>query len=270
MSENKALYLGKSEASPCYFGFWRGLQDSGDGRTSFLDSSGKNRPLLVGADTSYATATANAGYATITGAPSGANKALATADVFAWDMFAGQSLLIAATIKAAAPGATAHIFNARGGANDVKGFALTVDSTGKPSVIVRDTSGASFVSGVPTDVLTDSTDHQVIVAINGTSKRLWGWKDGALWSNINANVGTAITATAGTTQGDDPARWGAIGNFAEFAGGTWVNGANLLIRDMHALVMPYWPANIATIVAELVKNPQRRLSARLLPATANG
>lgn len=264
MSENKALYLGKPNPSPCYVGMWRGMQDATDGRTSILDRSGKGRNLVLGGDTTYAQFCSNAGYLTLTGAPSGANKAVATPDVFVWDLFAGQSLIVAATIKAAAPGATAHIFNARGGTGDVKGFALVVDNLGRPVVFVRDTA-TTFSTTAAADVLTDSTDHQVICAVDGTAKKVYIWKDGVAVSNS----GQTITSTAGTTQGDGTAQWGAIGDFAGFAGGTWVNGANLLIKDMHALVMNYWPSNIATIVAELAKNPHRDLSDRLLPATAS-
>lgn len=261
MSEYQAIYIKNTDPSPCYVGMWRGLQDSTDGRTSIIDRSGKNKNLVLGADTSYAQFCSNAGYLTLTGSPPGANKAVSTPDVFTWDMFIGQSLIVAATIKAAAPGATAHIFNARGGTGDVKGFALVVDNLGRPVVFVRDT-GTTFSTTAATDILTDSTDHQVICAVDGNSKKVYIWKDGVAVSNS----GQTITATGGTTQGDGTAQWGAIGDFAGFAGGTWVNGANLLIKDMHALVMPYWPANIATIVAELVKNPHRPLSARLLPA----
>ena len=66
--------VGAPTPSPCYFGCWPGIQISTDGRSTIQDISGKGRHLVVGSDTSYATATANAGYTTITGAPSGANK----------------------------------------------------------------------------------------------------------------------------------------------------------------------------------------------------
>lgn len=261
MSQANELFQKRHAVSPCCYGMWRGIQDATDGRTSVVDSSGAGRHLVYGPDTTYAQFCSNPGYLTLTGSPAGANKGVSTPTTPAWDMFAGQSLIVAATIKAAVPGATAHIFNGRGGANDVKGAALVVDSAGRPVAFVRDT-GTTFSSTAPSDVLTDSADHQVIMGIDGTGKKVYLWKDGAAVSNS----GQAITATAGSTQGDAPAQWGGIGDYAAFAGGTWVNGANLLIRDMHLYVMPYWPANVAAVVAELVKNPQRPLSARLLPA----
>lgn len=264
MSEAVSTFIKKATPSACYWGFWRGIQDSTDGRTTLIDGSGKGRDLVMGANATYANVVGtNAGYATIIGAASPTDRSVATAAVLTWDMFAGQSLIVAATMKAAAPGATAHLFNARGSSGDVKGMSILMDSLGKPSVVVRDTA-SSFVSTVPSEVFTDSTDHQIIVAIDGTGKRLYIWRDGTGVSN----TGQTITATAGTTQGDDVARWGAAGDFAS-GNGTWVSAANLQLKDMHVLVMPYWPANITNIVAELVRNPHRPLPARMLPATAS-
>lgn len=264
MSAN-SIYRQQPTPSPCCVGYWRGMQDSTDGRTAILDSSGKGNHLVLGANATYANVVGtNAGYATIIGAGSPTDRSLATSFVLPWDMALGQSLLLAVTIKAAAPGATAHLFNARGASNDVKGMSLVMDNLGRPQVFVRDTVATSS-TGAPTDVACDNTDKLVIAAIDGTSKRAYGYLGATPWSTTGT-AGVSLSASAaGSTQCDDPARWGASGDFAS-GNGTWVSGANLLIKQAQLYVMPYWPNNMAAILAELVKNPHRPLPARMLPA----
>lgn len=265
MSESIATYIKKATPATGYFGLWRGMQDSTDGRTSIVDGSGNGRHLLVGAGGTYsAVVGTNSGYATIVGAASPTDKSLATSDVLTWDMYTGQTLIGAATIKAANPATTAWVFNARGATGDVKGCGLAVDGSGKPIVYVRDT-GTTFATTAPTEVVADSTDHQIIWVIDGTGKKAYIWRDGTAVSN----TGQAITATAGSTQGDGPARFGGAGDFAAASQPTWVSGANLLLRDMHLIVLPYMPNNITDVVAELARNPHRPLPARMLPATAS-
>lgn len=265
MSENIGTYIKKATPSSCCVGYWSGMQDTTDGRTTIVDGSTNARHLIIGAGGTYsAVVGTNAGYATIVGAAAGTDKSLATADNFIWDMYAGQSMIGAVTIKAANPGTTAWVFNARGATGDVKGCGLAVDGSGKPIVYVRDT-GTTFATTAPTEVVADSTDHQIIWAIDGTGKKVYIWRDGTAVSN----TGQTVTATAGSTQGDGPARWGGAGDFVAASQPTWVNGANLLLNRMHLYVMPYWPANIANIVAELARNPHRPLPARMLPATAS-
>lgn len=264
MSNSKLspLHLRKQVTSPRYFGFWPGMQDSTDGRTQVLETGGTGRHLLLGTNGLYSQVTANSGYASIVGTANGQDKSLATADVLPWDLFSGQSLILQATVNAAAPGATAFIFNARGAAGDVKGAALSVDTAGKPVIFIRDT-GTTFATNVPTNVVCDSTDHVVTAVINGTAKTAQIFDNGVAVSTLTTPQ--AITATAGSTQGNDPARWGGSGDFVSAAVPTWVNSATLKIRHMHVIVMDSFPANLATLIAELVRNPHRPLSAKLLP-----
>lgn len=264
MSNSKftPLILSKSSPSDAYVGFWPGCQDTTDGRAAIVDKSGNDNELLLGAQATYAAVTGTAGYVSIVGAAATSDKSLATSGVLQWDMFAGQSLILAFVIKAAAPGATATVFNARGSSGDVKGVAVVVDLNGKPIIYIRDTA-ATFATNVPTDIICDGTDHVIVVAIDGTGKRAYGWNDGVAWSTLTA--GQAVTATAGSTQGNDPARWGASGDFVSASVGTWVNGATLNLRHMHVLVSNSWPSNIADIVKDLTKNIHRPLSSRLLP-----
>lgn len=264
MSNSKLtpMILSKTSPSGAYVGFWPGCQDSTDGRTTIVDKSGKANDLLLGAQASYAAVTAAAGYASIVGAAATSDRSLATSGALLWDMYAGQSLIIAFAIKAAAPGASSTIFNARGASGDVKGVAVVVDLNGKPIVYVRDTA-ATFATNLPSNVICDGAEHIIVVAIDGTGKMAYGWMDGVAWSTLTA--GQAVTATAGSTQGNDPARWGASGDFVSASVGTWVNGATLNLRHMHVLVSNSWPSNIADIVKELTKNIHRPLSAKLLP-----
>lgn len=264
MSNSKftPMILSKNSPSPSYVGFWPGCQDAADGRTTIVDKSGKGNDLLLGAQATYSAVTGSAGYASIVGAAATSDKSLATAGVLPWDMYAGQSLILAFVVKAAAPGSTATLFNARGASGDVKGIAVVVDLNGKPTIYVRDT-GTTFATNLPTNVICDGAEHVIIVAIDGTSKIAYGWVDGTAWSTLGS--GQAITAIAGSTQGNDPARWGASGDFVAASVGTWVNGATLNLRHMHALVMSSWPSNISDIVKELTKNIHRPLSDKLLP-----
>lgn len=244
-----------------YFGFWPGMQDSGDGNTQLLDKSGKGRPLSVGVNGSYAAATATSQYATVVGAAAGQDKSLAPVDLLPWDLLLNQSLLIQCTLNAALPGATAHIFNGRGAGGDVKGPALVVDSAGRPTMQIRDT-GTTFASNTPTNVICDNTPHILTAVVHGANKTVQLLVDG---SPISTHATPqAITATAGSTQGDGPPRWGAQGDFVASSTPTWVNGANLLLRHMHILVMDAYPANMPAILAELLRNPHRPLSNKLL------
>ncbi len=262
MSEAVSTFIKKATPSACYYGMWRGMQDSGDGRTNIVDGSGQNRPLLLGANATYANVVGtNAGFCTIIGANTPTDRSLVGGSVFTWDLFAGHSMIVAATMNAAAPAANAHLFNARGANGDVKGMSVVIDTAGKPVVFIRDT-GTTFATTAPSEAVADSTNRQVIVAIDGTAKKVYIWRDGAPVSN----TGQTVTSTAGSTQSDDAPRWGMadpVGN------PTWINSANLLLRDMHLMVMPYWPANIDKIVAELARNPHRPLPARMLPATVS-
>lgn len=260
------LVLARPNPSPCYVGFWPGIQVATDGLPSITDVSGKGNHLVLGSDTTYAQFCITPGYLTITGAPSGANKAVATAGIFLCDLALGQCPFFHMRVKAAAPGATAYLINCRGGAGDVKGISVASDAAGKPVVFVRGSGGSTWSTTAPTQSICDGTDHDLTVAIDPVSRKVHILIDGVAVSNSGQTIDPTVT---GSTQGDDPLRFGAIGDFAVFAGGTWVNGANLLIRYMHALVMPYWPANFAQVVAEVNKNPQRRISERLLPATAS-
>lgn len=263
MSDNHSILPRKQTPSSCYYGFWPGMQDATDGRTQILDVSGKGRHLSVGAGDTYAAVTATSSYATINGAAQPTDKSLVAPGTFPWDMFAGQSLLLAFTIKAAAPGGNGQVFNSRGGAGNVNGMSLFMEATGKPQWTVRDGT-TTFTSGTPTNVACDGADHHIVFGIDGTGKRGWGWIDGAKWSNMTN--GEPCTSTAGSTLPDGPLRIGAQGDFVAASTGTWVNGQVLRLRRMHALVMPYWPGNIDTLVAELYRNPGRPLSDRLVPA----
>ena len=197
----------------------------------------------------------------IVGTANAQDKTIATAGVLPWDMYAGQSLLIAFTINTDAPGATAYVFGARGATGDVKGIAIGVDLNGKPNIYIRDT-GTTFGSSSPTNVICDSTDHVVVVMIDGTAKKAYGWVDGIAWSSLTA--GQAITATAGTTQSDSKLCWGGAGDFVAASVPTWANSHTLKLRNMHVAVMNSWPANYLTLVAELTRNPQKMLPASLL------
>lgn len=261
MSKLPVVSIKKATPSSRYFGFWPGMQDATDGNTAILDKSGKGRNLILGASATYGAVTPTSQYATIVGSVNASDKSLATADAFVWDMFAGQSLIMQCTMNAAVPGAQAHVFNARGASGDVKGFGLTVDSAGRPVAQVRDT-GTTFGSNTPSNVITDSTPHIVTVVINGTAKTIQIFVDGTPISTHATPQ--AITATGGSTQADGPARWGAQGDFVTSSTPTWVNGANLLLRHMHLIVMDSYPANISAILAELLRNPHRPLSNKLL------
>ena len=196
------------------------------------------------------------------GTVNGQDKAIATTDILTWDMFAGQSLLVALTMKAALPGATCQVFNSRGATADVKGMAFAVDAAGKPLIFLRDTA-ATFATNLPTDVICDGTDHTIIVMIDGTGKKAYGWNNGVAWSTLTS--GQAITSTAGSTQSNEGARFGGSGDFVAASSPTWVNGATLFVRNMHVAVMDYWPSNYLTIVKELTANIHRPLSAVMLP-----
>ena len=261
-NRNPPISFKQITPSPRYFGMWPGMQDPTDGRTQILDISGKGRHLSVGPQGTYAAVTATSRYASIVGSVNASDKSLATTDILVWDMFAGQSLILSMTVNAAAPGGTAFLFGARGASGDTKGISLGIDLNGKPVAYVRDT-GTTFGSNLPTDVVCDSTDHIVTMVVNGTAKTMQIFKDGVPVSTLTTPQ--AISATAGTTQCDDKARFGAAGDFVASSTPTWVNGSTLKVRHMHLLVTDTFPANYLALVAELVRNPHRCLSAGLLP-----
>lgn len=267
MSEQTATYFKKATVSPLCLGMWPGMQDATDGRTQILDISGNGRHLSIGAGDTYGAVTATGGYATINGTTQPTDKSLATPSAPQWDMALEQSIIIAYTIKAAAPGANGQVFNARGASGNTSGVSQLVNLNGQPQIQVRDGT-TTYTSTLSTGTnLCDNAPHVVVVYIDGTGKKAYGWMDGAVWSHLP--TGEAITASAGSTQADGPLRWGAAGDFAVASLGTWVATKTLGLRRMHAYVMPYAPANMAAIVDELTRNPHRPLSARMLPATAS-
>mgnify|MGYP001607449449 CR=1 FL=1 len=263
MSNSKLspLHIVKATPSPRYYGMWPGMQDAGDGLVTVRDRSGKQKHLTVGTGGTYAAVFATSRYASVVGTAPGIDKALTGPDVISHDIALGQSMILACTINAAAPGAECTVGGYRGITGNIQGVSLKVDPTGHPFVTVRD-SGATWNSAVPTNVACDSTDHQIIIAINGTGKKAWGWIDGALWSNM-ASGQTGFGS--GTTAPDGSIIWGGVGDFVAGAQPTWVNGQTLKIRNMHLCIMDYWPANIAGIVAELYRNPHKPLSKVILP-----
>lgn len=274
MSKGKLGTLANKKATPSrhYFGFWKAMQDSGDGRTQILDHSGKGRHLNIGDQGSYSAVTGtNAGFATIVGTPNAQDKTIYVPGTtenpkgsLLWDLFAGQSLIIAFTINGAAPGGNATVIGSRGAVTNVAGMALTVNATGLPAIVVRDT-GTTFATNLPSagDTLCDGNDHNIVVMIDGTSKKAYGWKDGAAWSTLTA--GQAITAVAGSTQCDDPFRWGGAGDFVAGSQQTWINGQSVKLRNMHVLVVPSWPENYLEIMRALTNQIHRPLSSKILP-----
>lgn len=264
MSENQATYLKKATPSPRYFGMWPGMQDSSDGRTQLLDISGNGRHLNIGPGGSYAAVTGTAKWASVVGAAQPTDKTLYTTDALPWDMFLGQSLIVSWTNNAAAPGSTAHTFNARGATANVQGMSILSDNLGRPTAFVRDTATTTTVVA-SSGVIFDGTDKTNTFMIDGTNKLARGYTGTTPWSATGTAGVSLAGSTAGTTLSNDPMRWGGAGDFVAASQGTWVNGATLLLRNMHVLVLDYWPSNYLDIVAELAQNPQRPLSERLVP-----
>lgn len=263
MSNSKLspLNVMKHPVSARCYGFWPGMQDPTDGNTTILDKSGNGRHLTIGANGSYPVVTGTSKYASIVGTPNSQDKALTNASVIPYDVAQGQSMIVSCTINTDVPGAQSTIMSFRGSTGDIKGVALRVDATGKPFVTIRDT-GVTWNSPVPTNVVTDSADHSLVVAINGVGKVVYGWVDGSLWSNMSSGQGGF---GSGSTQPDGPLVWGGDGDFSAAGVPTWANSHTLKIRNMHIYKMDSWPSNIAGIVAELTRNPNRPLSKFILP-----
>lgn len=263
MSNSKLspLSLSKHPVSPKCYAMWPGMQDPTDGLVTIRDRSGNGRHLAVGANGTYAEVTGTSKYASIVGTPNSQDKALTHAGVINYDVAQGQSLIVACTINTDAPGAQSAIMSFRGSSGDIKGVALRVDAAGKPFVTIRDT-GITWNSPVPTNVVTDSADHHLVIAINGTGKLVYGWVDGSAWSNMAAGQGGF---GSGSVQPDGPLVWGGDGDFSAAGVPTWANSHTLKIRNMHIYKMDSWPTNIAGIVAELTSNPHRPLSKFILP-----
>lgn len=263
MSNSKLspLNIKKHPVSPRCYGFWPGMQDATDGNTTILDKSGNGRNLTIGANGTYAAVTATSKYSSIVGSANSQDKALTNAEVIQYDIAAGQSIILAFTINTDVPGAQCTICGFRGATGDIKGVAVKVDAAGKPIVSVRDT-GITFNTTVPTDVITDSTDRVIVVAIDGTGKKIWGWNNGTLWSNMASGISGF---GSGSTQPDGPLVFGGDGEFSAAGVPTWVTGHTLKIRNMAIYKMTSWPTNIAGIVSELTRNPHRPLSSFILP-----
>lgn len=263
MSNSKLspLAISKHPVSPKCYAMWPGMQDPTDGLVTIMDRSGNGRHLAIGASGSYAAVTGASTYASIVGTANGVDKALTNSEVIQYNIASGQSIIIAFAMNAAAPGVVQTVCGFRGVSGDFKGVAVNVDAAGKPSVAIRDT-GITYNTPLPTNVVTDGTDHFVIVAIDGTNKKVLGWDNGSLWSNMGSGQSGF---GSGSTQPDGPFVWGGTGDFVSGGVPTWVNGQTLKLRNMHVYVLPAWPSNISGIVAELTRNQNRPLSKFILP-----
>ncbi len=263
-----SIFIGNSAPSPRYVGFWPLMQDATDGNTQLLDRSGTGNHLSLGPQATYSTVVGTSKYARIVSI-AGANDRclkLASASTLTWNMngTTPQSLIVAMVVKAPAPGTTAIVWGNRSATLPTDGINLQSDTAGKPQIIIKD--GATvYGSGAASATMCDDTDHMVVIMVDGTSKKLYGYMDGTVLSTMN---GATITASAGSTQGDVPWTIGSNGDSVASSSGTWdtlLTSASLYVRHAHVLVMNSWPSNYLDIMREITKNPHRTLSADLLP-----
>lgn len=223
------------------------MQDVGSGVP--LDRSGNSRNAAIGSATTDAAVWANAGFATTT-TSTNTDKALSqAAGRLAWDGSQGQSLLLAAQIKMAAPAAEAWTIGDRASGN---GLVLSINTSGQPQLLLRD-GITSYTSGFSTNVvIADGSLHSVVLYIDGVLKTATLWVDGVIGATLNAaNVAGSL---AGSTVSSLPFGYGH--------GGNPTSGGSIAaqLRNLHAYVKSGSITGAAALAARLLRDPFKPLS----------
>lgn len=154
-----------------------------------------------------------AGYLTTLGGTSPNNKGLALAAAkLQWRLQNGESLFIQARVlKDALPAGAEHIMgNSSGGS--IPGFLLAMTPAGAIQPYVKVGSlGVALVGGSSTLTASAGTPFNVTIWIDGATKILNGWFNGALQTNW---TNKSITPDGSSFQTDNPAQPGVwcIGN----------------------------------------------------------
>lgn len=163
---------------------------------SAKDKSGQGADAAINGAYTDAAAWANTGYIT-TGA--GANLSLAIANAKAQFNLASESVIFSAVVNKAAPAATEVIFgNADTGT--VRGFYLTARSNGTVRIALTTDTGAQLIATDSAAILFDGTDHVLTVAIDGPSKAVYFYRDGALLNTFTSAF-TGGTPSSGSGAG---------------------------------------------------------------------
>lgn len=137
--------------------------------------------------------------------------------MLSWDMNAsgGQSLIISMVVNAAAPAAPIRWFgNSLGAA--APGVGLVAAADGTSTIRVADSLGQSYTSGSSTPVLFDSTDHYILIAIDGKNKLCFAWVDQTdipIASLVGA-AGQSVALAGSTLNTADPFNIGNANNTA--------------------------------------------------------
>lgn len=208
------------------------------------DKSGNGADAALSASLTDATAWAANGYLT-TAAGTNAGTSIPKAKT-EFDL-ATQSFILSARINIATPGASVQIITVGDGVSS-QGFYLSGRATtGKIRPVI--TSSAGVVNGLADSTATfcDGTDHVVTLAVDGLTKSIYLFRDGAL-SDTYTNV----------FSGGTPAR------STDFFIGQAANGTAIAAKfsGLHFLVFNGGlPLNTALIAQILASAPHSPLSA---------
>ena len=234
-----------SVSSACRW-FIPGMQDATSGVP--LDRSGLANKAVIGANTTDAAIWANAGFITVSDATAQDKGVALAAAKLAWSGNAGNSLLIAAQVKGAAPASTKRFLGDRSSGN---GIGFEADATGKIQLVLRDGT-TSYTSGFGSVALLDSSIHTLVLYVDGVGKTATAWLDGTILSQLSAaNVaGSLVNSTVSAS----PFGYGHDG-----APATTYTVASQW-RNMHAYVKAGAIANAAQLAARLTRDPYKPLS----------
>lgn len=184
--------------SPGYIAYYPCFQGNTD--VQLVDRSGRGINAAFGSDLTTGEAWASANK--FSGVDStNQDYAILSNAYFSYDFNAGDSLVIAARVQMAAPGASRTLFG-RGWGASAEGWRLTVKNTGVVSPILYHSGGTKFLSDTAV-ALADNVNHSFMFAwyghdtVAGTAFYMV-WIDGA--RAYNSAVATSSLGTVTSTE----------------------------------------------------------------------
>ena len=162
---------------PEVIGFWPCFQANTD--TQVIDRSGTGNNLTFGAGLTTGEAWANANTFSTVDSTAQDDAVFPSVASFSYDFNAGENLLIAFRVLAAAPAATRTIIGNGYNSTTAQGLRLIIKSTGVMAPWIYQAGGDKFLSDTPTAVADGTTKHVVFawfghdVAAGTASYMIW-------------------------------------------------------------------------------------------------
>lgn len=225
-------------------GYWPCFQPSSD--TLVYDRSGNQQNMSLGAGLATAEAWANANVLS-TVETTADDVAILSAEDFDYDFNAGDNLLIAGLVYAAAPAATRTLIGNGYNSTSAQGLRLIVKSTGVCAPWLYQSSGDKFLSDTAGALADSSTKHFTFAWYNHNVAA--GTANYMIWFNGVRQYSSAVSTTGlGTMTPVDALRIGGnktgasayqsmAARFSALHMYRSANGADISLDDLDAIAL---------------------------------